>query len=74
MRVLLDAHESGHVLTTDQLFERGWPEESIRPESARNRVRVGLSRLRKAGFEGWLERTGEGIRLSSVLRVEYQRQ
>ncbi|NOY94429.1 MAG: helix-turn-helix domain-containing protein [Deltaproteobacteria bacterium] len=68
--VLVAAHPSGDLVSTDELFERAWPGESIRAESARNRVRVTLSRLRKAGFADLLERTSQGVRISPAVRID----
>lgn len=67
---LVAAHPSGDPLSTDELFERAWPGESIRSESARNRVRVTLSRLRKAGFADLLERNGRGVRICPSVRID----
>lgn len=69
LMTLIEGHKAGAVLSTDELFERGWPGESVRGDSARNRVRVGLSRLRKAGFAELLERTPEGIRFRPSLEI-----
>ena len=69
LRALIEGHEAGVSLTTDELFERGWPNETIRADSARNRVRVALSRLRKAGFSEMLERTPDGMRLRPSLQI-----
>lgn len=67
---LVAAHPSGDPLSTDELFERAWPDESIRSDSARNRVRVTLSRLRKAGFADLLERTGRGVRICPTVQID----
>jgi hypothetical protein len=69
LMALIEGHRIGASLTTDELFEGGWPKESIRSDSARNRVRVALSRLRKAGFAELLERTPDGMRLRPSLEI-----
>lgn len=55
--------EPGAGLETEDLFEVGWPGVDIDPLSARNRVYAELSRLRKLGLEGWIERGDGGYRL-----------
>jgi len=71
VRVLVAAHAEGSPLSTDALFELGWPDEDIAVGAARNRVRVALSRLRSAGFSGLLERCAQGVSLTNRLRVEH---
>ncbi len=63
---LLEGPEDG--LTTDQLFEVGWPDEQISHESARNRVRVALSRMRALGF--LLERVDGKVRFVEEVRFD----
>lgn len=57
------------VLTADQLVEAGWPGERPTPKSARNRLHVALSNLRKRGLREVLLRHPTGYALSRVLTV-----
>ncbi|MEL6342243.1 MAG: tetratricopeptide repeat protein [Myxococcota bacterium] len=68
MRVLrhlasLVEREPGAYATAETLIAAGWPGERIVPASARNRLAVTLSRLRKAGLRDVLQNAHEGWRL-----------
>lgn len=62
LSALLSAHRAlpGTAVSLEDLVSAGWPEERIRLESARARVYVALSSLRKAGLEGYIERVDDG--------------
>ncbi|MFO0614868.1 MAG: hypothetical protein U0414_19930 [Polyangiaceae bacterium] len=66
-RARLDA--PGTTLDVWELVEAGWPGERPIFEAARNRVYVVISRLRRLGFAGALERFDEGYRISPNVRV-----
>lgn len=53
----------GVGLDLDALFEAGWPGESIRPDSMRNRVHVTLNQLRGVGLREVLLRGDDGYLL-----------
>ncbi|MCR9159075.1 MAG: hypothetical protein ACE37F_09870 [Nannocystaceae bacterium] len=57
-----------HV-SRDSLILAGWPDARRIDASARNRLNVELSRLRKAGLAEQLMREDEGYRLAGPLRV-----
>ncbi|MBO6940076.1 MAG: hypothetical protein JJ863_34210 [Deltaproteobacteria bacterium] len=68
---LVELHRAGAAtLTTDELFEHGWPGETIDVGAARNRARVALTRLRKLGLDAVIERLPEGVRIRPAVRVE----
>ena len=71
LSALLSAHRAlpGTAVSLEDLVSAGWPEERIRLESARARVYVALSSLRKAGLEGYIERVDGGWRLLKQLVV-----
>lgn len=71
LAALVREHEAdpGGALSTDELFEEGWPGESIDVGAARNRTRVALARLRKLGLRTVLERVPEGVRLVPLVRI-----
>ena len=56
-------------LTVEAIFEAGWGEQSIQPESLANRVYVALSDLRKRGLGPLLMRSDDGYFLDPTLRV-----
>lgn len=49
------------------LFEAGWPDEQINPDSMRNRVHVNLAKLRRWGLKTLIERTEAGYRLQATV-------
>ncbi len=55
--------EPGARVSHATLLEAGWPGERMRSDSARNRLYVAVSTLRKLGLEGILESEPEGYRL-----------
>lgn len=67
--VQLHEREPGETLSTDELFEHGWPGETIDVDSARNRTRVALARLRKLGLDTVIERAPEGVRIRPAIHV-----
>ena len=60
----------GEALNADALFAVGWPGERIEPRSARNRLKVAMSTLRKMGFGATLVGDREGYRLKRDIPVE----
>jgi DNA-binding IscR family transcriptional regulator len=54
-----------------QLIGRGWADEHISPEAARNRLRSALSTLRKLGLGKSVERVQGGYRLSPDIEVRW---
>ncbi|MBL4636702.1 MAG: hypothetical protein JKY56_22825 [Kofleriaceae bacterium] len=62
LAILVDAHLDMECdgLRSAELIERLWPGERISPESARNRLYVGISKLRKQGLGTLLEQDTEG--------------
>ncbi len=68
--VQLHLDDEGATLSTDELFERGWPDEHIDVGAARNRARVALTRLRKLGLDAILERLPDGVRIRPTVTVE----
>jgi hypothetical protein len=57
----------GRALPIAALFESGWPGERASPEAAHNRVYVGVSRLRKLGFQGLLLSRDDGFLLDPAV-------
>ena len=62
--VLAAERDRGAWLDHDALFEAGWPGERIAPDSARNRLHVTLSQLRKTPLGAALDSGREGVRLA----------
>jgi hypothetical protein len=76
LAVLVESHASEHCggLDTDTLIERVWPGEQMLQDSARNRLYVAISKLRKAGLEPFLGRDHQGrYRLAEDLQIELRR-
>jgi len=70
LRALVAARlDLGGPLGRDQLREAAWPDERMRPASARNRLDVALSKLRGQGLEGILVRDDAGYRLDPRVPV-----
>lgn len=63
-------HHPGEALTADDLFAVGWPGERIEARSARNRLKVAMSTLRKMGFGTTLVGDRDGYRLKREIPVE----
>lgn len=53
----------GVGLSTDFLFESGWPDEEVNPVVASSRVYKSIDRLRKAGLDPILHRHADGYLL-----------
>lgn len=72
LSALVDAHERGDVggVHRDTLIRAGWPERRRIDASARNRLNVELSRLRKAGLREHIRRDGEFYQLRGPVAVE----
>jgi hypothetical protein len=65
---LIAAGEEG--LSVREMFAAGWPGESIRHESARNRVWVTVARMRALGFGSALVHDGNRYHLRNILVEE----
>ncbi len=63
-------HHPGEALNADALFAVGWPGERIEQRSARNRLKVAMSTLRKMGFGSTLLGDREGYRFKREVPVE----
>ncbi len=63
----------GRALSADELVAAGWPDERLRPDSARNRLQVALSTLRKLGLRPLLERSKGGYRLAPGVPLRRER-
>lgn len=59
----------GIGLDTDALFEAGWPDTVIDPIASQNRVYAELSRLRKLGLKGIIQRVETGYLLDPAVPV-----
>jgi len=59
----------GVGLDTDALFEAGWPDTVIDPIASQNRVYAELSRLRKLGLKGIIQRVESGYLLDPAVPV-----
>ena len=60
----------GEALHADDLFAVGWPGERIEARSARNRLKVAMSTLRKMGFGATLVGDRAGYRFKREIPVE----
>ncbi|MEL7371834.1 MAG: helix-turn-helix domain-containing protein [Myxococcota bacterium] len=63
----------GEPIKADALFAVGWPDERIEQRSARNRLKVAMSTLRKMGFGATLLGDRDGYRLKQEIPVEVVR-
>lgn len=63
----------GGCLSAEQLVEAGWPGERISWDSARNRLHVSLSGLRKLGLGSTLQCEEAGWRLDPAVRLSPRR-
>ncbi len=70
---LASRHEANPGGCSDafELFEAGWPGETIRPDSAAHRVYVTLSVLRKLGLQEVIVTTDDGYRLANGLAIHW---
>lgn len=59
----------GAPVTAHDLIRAGWPDESILPRAARNRLHVALHRLRRIGLAATLHFEAGGWFLSADLEV-----
>ena len=53
----------GVALSTEELLAHAWPNDRSRPDSARGRLYVMLTRLRNLGLDRYLVSTGRGYML-----------
>ncbi len=72
LEALVDArvNEPGRSLTTEELFARGWPGQTIRHASAQARLWTAIRDLRSLGLHDLLETSGDGYRLAPHVSVE----
>ncbi|MEL6344572.1 MAG: AAA family ATPase [Myxococcota bacterium] len=65
LATLLHAYQEnpGQTLSVSDLFEAGWPGQRILESSARRRVQVAISSLRKMGLEEAVEFIDDGYRI-----------
>ena len=70
---LAEARESspGEGMTTEAIFEAGWPGERATPDSARNRVYVTIRRLRSSGLEDVLLSHDGGYYISPEVKIKW---
>ena len=71
VEVLVEAHaaDPNQALDVAQMLQRVWPDEKLRVRTARSRVYVAISRLRKMGLDTILDDDESGYRLRPNLRV-----
>ena len=67
---LVKTLDGSHTLSTDRLFEIGWPGEEAESRAAHARVYVAISELRKMGLGTHLVREGEGYKLQGLRLVD----
>lgn len=60
----------GQAMDADSLFALGWPGERIEQRSARNRLKVAMSTLRKMGFGPTLVGDRAGYRFNREVPIE----
>jgi DNA-binding SARP family transcriptional activator len=64
LALALARHEHpGRVLGPEELIAAGWPDERMRPEAARQRLRTAIWTLRKLGLEPLLRTRDDGYLL-----------
>lgn len=69
-RALVQAYQRNHARqTTYDLFQAGWPGESIKTTSMANRVYVGIAHLRQLGLGSWLHNSEQGYAISEQLDI-----
>jgi tetratricopeptide (TPR) repeat protein len=61
----------GVSLDVDALFAAGWPDERASAETRRNRVRVALTRLRRAGLRDLLVARKDGYHLDPAIALGF---
>ncbi|MGB0588637.1 MAG: hypothetical protein ACPGU1_03060 [Myxococcota bacterium] len=61
----------GRGMSTEAIFEAGWPGERATPDSARNRVYVTIRRLRSSGLEDVLLSDDSGYFLSPEMHIKW---
>ncbi|MBL8714880.1 MAG: tetratricopeptide repeat protein [Myxococcales bacterium] len=71
-RLLAALVETNAVISVEALVDAGWPGERLRPDAARNRLRVALAFLRSAGLDA-IESQEGGYRLSDRVAVVRER-
>jgi hypothetical protein len=59
----------GRPLPSEVLARAGWPDEALTPSQGKNRLRVGLSTLRRLGLEKVLETRAGGYVLAASCAV-----
>ncbi|MEN0067371.1 MAG: hypothetical protein AAGA48_34895 [Myxococcota bacterium] len=62
--------QPGRVVPAEQLITAGWPGDRSSTKSLRNRLWVALSRLRRQGWEGAIERVNSGYRIRADLPLQ----
>jgi tetratricopeptide (TPR) repeat protein len=73
LTALVDAHAAGEGRSRDALVTAAWPGERLTAESGRNRLKVLVSQLRKAGLAALVETTADGYALGAACRVVVSR-
>lgn len=61
----------GRGLSIDAIRRAVWPGERMRPDAARNRIHVAVSKLRKLGLRDWLLTTEDGYALEPHLELRW---
>jgi len=61
----------GEGMSTEAIFEAGWPGERATPDSARNRVYVTIRRLRSSGLEDVLISDDKGYFISPRVHIKW---
>jgi predicted ATPase/tetratricopeptide (TPR) repeat protein len=61
--------QPGRAVSREQLVAAGWPGEVIKPEAARNRLKVSISSLRKLGLRDLVLHDGEGYLIDPSVPV-----
>ena len=61
----------GEGMSTEAIFEAGWPGERATPDSARNRVYVTIRRLRASGLEDGLLSHDGGYFIAPDVQIKW---
>jgi DNA-binding winged helix-turn-helix (wHTH) protein len=71
LRALIAARGArpGLPMSAEELIEQVWPGERMTHESAKNRLHVAVTTLRKLGLRDVLQSEGRGYLLAPALRV-----
>lgn len=69
LAVLVEALEARATVDLDTLLAAAWPGDRGRPESARNRLYVALTALRKLGLRDVLQRNEQGWYLDPTVEI-----